>query len=505
MHDDPDRATRDSSSAELPLPALDGTGRAADPAAVASAGHGSLRSASLLLWVSALALLLVGAVIGRELLAPSYARLERERMERNLERAAQLVGIETETLAGLATEYASSGDAYAYMTATERSYELAHLVPQVLADFGVRHVAFVAPGGAVRFAASIDPDGHRFVDLADGVAALWQPGGPLSGAESGGRHGLITVSGELVEAAAQPITFRDGPRPAAGAVVLLRPLDGRVLDRFSRMLQLPLVVAPGEALPAGADRVIDAPDPHHTRGILRLASLDGHPVHLEITQPADLDLQGRQVLRAAGGILAAVVLLAAAALQLLLLRLDRSRRDREALALAHRAALERLAYHDPLTGLANRRRLHDQLRPMLAVARRESWTIGFLFVDLDGFKNVNDSFGHETGDELLVRVAERLGRCVRTGDVLARLGGDEFGLLLYRAGAEDARAVAERVQEELAEPFAVAGHSLEIGASIGIALAPRDGTRFGEILNAADTAMYHAKRSGTRVSFAGAT
>jgi diguanylate cyclase (GGDEF)-like protein/PAS domain S-box-containing protein len=155
---------------------------------------------------------------------------------------------------------------------------------------------------------------------------------------------------------------------------------------------------------------------------------------------------------------------------------------------------ERLAHdaeHDPLTGLPNRRRLQDALDSSL---QRDA--VAVLFVDLDGFKPVNDAYGHESGDHLLQQVSERLSNCVRHGDVLARVGGDEFVLLLPGVTSRrDAEATSARVREAIAEPFRIGDNDVVIGASVGVHLAaPADNPE--QALRAADHAMYVVKRAG---------
>ncbi|GIF13210.1 GGDEF domain-containing protein [Actinoplanes teichomyceticus] len=161
------------------------------------------------------------------------------------------------------------------------------------------------------------------------------------------------------------------------------------------------------------------------------------------------------------------------------------------------AELTRRAMHDMLTGLGNRALLWDRLTASLARARRADRRIGVLLLDLNGFKPVNDTYGHDTGDEVLRIVADRLRTCVRTEDTVARLGGDEFVIL-----AEDltevagALVIADRVVRALNEPMVVDGHALRTPASIGIALS-RPGQGADDVLRDADAAMYVAKRGGT--------
>jgi diguanylate cyclase (GGDEF)-like protein/PAS domain S-box-containing protein len=159
-----------------------------------------------------------------------------------------------------------------------------------------------------------------------------------------------------------------------------------------------------------------------------------------------------------------------------------------------------LAYHDSLTGLPNRALLHEHLELALARARRQETAVALLYLDLDGFKLVNDSLGHPAGDELLCHVTMRLSERRRNADLLARQGGDEFLLLLAdldRSTAEHtARRVAESLLRSLGRPFHISGAEFHIGASIGISLFPRDAADADQLLRHADASMYDAKANG---------
>jgi len=159
-----------------------------------------------------------------------------------------------------------------------------------------------------------------------------------------------------------------------------------------------------------------------------------------------------------------------------------------------------LAYHDSLTGLPNRALLQEHLELALARARRAGTGVALLYLDLDGFKLVNDSLGHPAGDELLCHVSLRLSQRRRDADLLARQGGDEFLLLvadLDRAKAErDAKRVADGLLRALAKPFQISGAEFHIGASIGVSLFPRDAADADQLLRHADASMYDAKANG---------
>ena len=162
--------------------------------------------------------------------------------------------------------------------------------------------------------------------------------------------------------------------------------------------------------------------------------------------------------------------------------------------------LRDLAYHDELTGLPNRSLLYDRLGLAITQSHRQSSHLALLFLDLDDFKAVNDSFGHGSGDRLLVELAARVRSSVRAGDTVARFGGDEFIVLLDSVtGPEDAARVAAKVLDAVRAPFRLEGHEVAIAASVGVSVYPRDGTSPDELVRSADAAMYRDKHERSRV------
>jgi diguanylate cyclase (GGDEF)-like protein len=157
----------------------------------------------------------------------------------------------------------------------------------------------------------------------------------------------------------------------------------------------------------------------------------------------------------------------------------------------------RQAHHDALTGLASRRLFLEQLSQQLAVVQSDGGTLAVLFLDLDRFKEINDSLGHAVGDQLLTVTAGRIAEQLRSGDTASRFGGDEFAVMLTRVdGPHDAAAVARRIVAALAKPILVAHHRLRVGVSIGVALSGADGREPAELVARADLALYEAKRRG---------
>lgn len=159
--------------------------------------------------------------------------------------------------------------------------------------------------------------------------------------------------------------------------------------------------------------------------------------------------------------------------------------------------LRYLAYHDPLTGLANRKQFHERLSQSLTWAQSNNQLVALMFIDLDGFKQVNDTLGHDIGDQLLKIVAQRLIHTVRSSDIVSRLGGDEFTVILCNiAKVEYAAQIAEKILENLSQVFVLDGHNIFVTGSIGISIYPHDGEEEETLIKNADSAMYRSKQLG---------
>ncbi len=171
------------------------------------------------------------------------------------------------------------------------------------------------------------------------------------------------------------------------------------------------------------------------------------------------------------------------------------------------AAARHDAVHDPLTGLPNRVLFNDRLEHGLAQARRHEWGLAVMFIDLDDFKKINDNHGHAAGDSVLNVIASRLSESVRDDDTVSRQGGDEFLYLLTEVKSQqDLSTVAEKILASIQSPCSVTvdGRTINasVSASVGIAIFPKDGTTPDELIQSADKAMYRAKKSKSRYSFA---
>ena len=166
----------------------------------------------------------------------------------------------------------------------------------------------------------------------------------------------------------------------------------------------------------------------------------------------------------------------------------------------HSKMLEPLALTDALTGIANRRLLADRMSVALVHARRNKSAMAVMYLDLDGFKKINDTLGHLVGDVLLKMVAERLTATVREEDTVARLGGDEFIIALWHVtGPDDAARVALKMIEAISHPYSIEGHTVRITTSIGVSIYPAHGEDASMLMKSADLALYEAKRAGKNV------
>jgi diguanylate cyclase (GGDEF)-like protein len=217
-------------------------------------------------------------------------------------------------------------------------------------------------------------------------------------------------------------------------------------------------------------------------------------VYNDVTELVQANQRGQwKILGAVLGAMALVYVV----VQLILMRYQRLLHEQERARAAQEERIRYQAYHDALTGLPNRASFTEHLEEAMRRAKRAGWPLGVLFLDLDHFKRVNDSLGHDAGDRLLRVAAERIRRAVREADMLFRMGGDEFTVLLEDVrGPEEAAMVAGRVLEGIAEPLQLQHHEISVTASIGIALYPRDDVAGERLLKSADTAMYRAKELG---------
>jgi diguanylate cyclase (GGDEF)-like protein len=340
---------------------------------------------------------------------------------------------------------------------------------------GIDMSIVVAPDGRVAYATAA---GERATPLIGGpppagLADLVRHVGRLRPEEP--QIALVDVAGGPAIASAGIIREESGTPPDRPSLpVFVDLLDAAFLDQVERHFGLVDLrwQASGEGTPPGS---------------LALTASDGRSLGALTWQ---LDLPGTSMLH---GMIPALATVLGGVGALTALVLGHARQTARRLQ-----AAEAQVMHDTLTGLTNRLLLVDRLQQALAAVRRERCQAAVLYIDLDGFKAVNDTFGHELGDELLVEVARRLRHAVRETDTVGRIGGDEFVVVQTGGAQPDTAAfLCHRLLQVLATPYALGGgHRVRVAASIGVALAPEDAMEAAKLLRLADRAMYRAKDSG---------
>jgi diguanylate cyclase (GGDEF)-like protein/PAS domain S-box-containing protein len=278
----------------------------------------------------------------------------------------------------------------------------------------------------------------------------------------------------------------------AGALtgMMLLDLDGRIIDS-NRALQELLGQSPGELAGRRASDFVHPDDRREARAAYQRMIADGvsslRMQHRFVSRDGDVlwvDASASMVRDSDGHKSFAIGMIQDIT----------QRKETEAALLAQAELNEHQALHDALTGLANRTLFRSRIDQAVKAERSTGLRAAVLVIDLDGFKEVNDSLGHAAGDELLMELGRRLCASVRVSDTVARLGGDEFGVLLpYASVSHDVTGAVERMHAAIEEPIALQGLSLSLQASVGVALYPEDGKDVETLLRCADAAMYHAK------------
>jgi diguanylate cyclase (GGDEF)-like protein len=423
----------------------------------------------------------IGVLLGATMAALSavtvWTALEQDRyaLETSRRLAGTAFAVAREAMARSVVDYAVWDDAVRHLVLTlDEAWAADNLETLRKAAGGQSTFAIDGTGRTVY---SLDEDGLR----SDRAAEAYLTGGLGSllreaRAQAGeGVTGFVDANGTPVLAAAAAVLphTAEVARPDGPLTVLL------AVDRLddARLREI------GELYLLRDLRLADAAD---GAGLLSLATAGGGRVGGLVWQP---DRPGTELLRRLVPALAALSLGLGLGAVLVL------RHARQVALIIHES--ERRAATDALTGLPNRVLLRDRIGQALARLRRNAGEVGVLYLDLDGFKTVNDTHGHAAGDALLRLVADRLRGCVRESDTLARLGGDEFVILLGEpSSAEDAAACARRAAAALALPFQLAEATVAIGVSIGIAMAQPATSDADALLRAADRALYRAKQEG---------
>ncbi len=478
---------------------------------------------------------LIYGVVVTAMIYPRFLEIERHEAEQAMRRVLAGLAAEREALDVLVLDWASWDDTYEFVVTRSTEFINANLIEQTFIDVRLDLIVFLDRGRRMVWGRTWNRAANarrRAVDFADPgsplVRALTVPSdgrGPVSGLAE-------TTSGRLL-LVARPILTSTNQGPRRGTLIMGRRFDAVAIEAVAARLRDTVAVtdpsvvpvrlpAPGEVIVGPGEK----PETMVAHAILD--DLFGAPLWvLSVTTPRHATAAGRTTLMAtvlvATALALAVLLVVIGALDGLVVRplkrlaatiiglggadgrpqdLPTSRADElgvvaRAVREMHHAILE-VAHRDSLTGLPNRLSFYERADHMLNAAQRNGNRVAFLLIDLNGFKTVNDTRGHQSGDLVLREVGRRLRGAVRESDVVARIGGDEFVIL--GEGFSDAETEIDRMAIKLLSvfrtPIEVLGGGAMVGASIGASLYPVDAIEIDQLLGCADRAMYAAKRQG---------
>jgi diguanylate cyclase (GGDEF)-like protein len=497
-----------------------------------------MRKQVLLAACLAAVVLIIGVFYSaRSVLIHSFASIEADEARQSIERVRQALQADLHQLDVAAEDYALWDDFYDFVRAGKLQQQFAHYFSRGgLDNIHIDVVWVVDPSGHTLLQLGTDDPAGGLTDLSPATLRSLQSYTALlrDTTDSQKRTAqLVRMPAGAMAVSVRPIKLESHPGASAGTLLFGRYVDARVLQRLEQTSQLPVHatlldehgkpqlgvpravsdwlaaldhgssdVPPGRTndVPPWrtSDLLLQTGDPATLGSHVVLRDLAGRPLVVLSTTVARVALEvGKRTIT---WVVAALLMGFTLVLMLLVTLLNRSWRNR---ATAHRQWLDhqrkisRLARRDTLTGLPNRLHLQRLLPRLLNRAARDGTRVALLNLDLDHFKNVNDSLGHGMGDQLLTAVAQRLRSSTASHDVVVRMGGDEFVIvatLLPDALVVD--SIAGRIRDALAVPLDIGGVTLTVAPSIGISVYPEDGTDPEQLLKHADIALYNAKDRG---------
>lgn len=500
----------------------------------------SIQGRAALIVLAGLVALVVslGSVLER-VVEPTFAAIERREARVAADRIREAMRAELEALDRLAYDWAAWDDSYAFLQDWSDDYVSANLQPSALDVLGIDLLVFVDDGGRVIWSGLLD-------DSREGLAAAqgFMPGSQVPDPAlvalpgTGSRvMGLWRWGEEVLQVAVRPVTDTEEEETPNGAILMARRVDADRIAGLAGRLRLdlapqvlPPATGPGNvrSAPRG-DTTVTALDDAFLAAEVALRDIQGRPLlALSARLPRDVMSAARETLATAWGVavtaIVGVVGLIAVTLQVLIVRplLDLRRavvglaegkeaevaglpvRRRDEIGAVARsigkmhARISHLAHHDMLTGLPNRLSFAARARRIIETAREQHQLVAAMVIDLDRFKPVNDTYGHDAGDGVLREAASRMTQAVRDSDVVSRVGGDEFVVLCSIQTDAQAAEIAERIVRCMERPFTLeAGAQVQIGCSVGLTVCrPDDKAGLDHLLALADQAMYDAKRAG---------
>lgn len=511
----------------------------------------TIQSRLLVVLFSVLAMAAVGfGIVLSQVVFPGFQHIETEAAEASMARLRNAISGEAGELERLTADWSFWDDTWNFVTDGNQDFIDSNLVVSTFIDTDLSLIWVISEEGRTVWRGYLGKDSEEPVEAAPLPDHL-PLDHPFNKAmvDEEAVSGFVRAGDEILLAVASPILRSDGTGPARGVLVFARRFDQERFVDLSERIHHPVRAHTdiNEALqgrPSEVRRlvtvqpeqttVLDDSEKDHISGLMRVDSLEGEPLLVLVTRlDRSISEYGADVIVFAAAMLGLAALAALAGGYLLSSRmisepvarlmghieyvgltgdLERKVELPATTELGRMAAafnlmqerLQRVAHFDVVTDLPNRILFRDRARQVLKKTVRDHGKAAIIFIDLDRFKYVNDTFGHEYGDAVLRATAERLSGMLRSSDTVARLGGDEFAIVAGNIqSAADAERLARNLHMAFDEPMHVAGRDSFIGASIGIALFPDDGGEVEELLKNADIAMYRAKSSGGGCEFYG--
>jgi diguanylate cyclase (GGDEF)-like protein len=466
--------------------------------------------------LAALAVIASVFVAARGVLVHSFAAIEDEQARLNIGRVRKALQADIAQLEAATADYAFSDDTYEFLQGQDGDFIPSSLTRATLDTLRVQVAWLAGLNGRtlVNFAVPDEP-GRPLVGIPGDVLSKLQSAAPLLIAPQAGVK-LIRLPAGVLAVSAMHVLRTDRSGPPVGLLLFGRYLDSTLAARLGDTSQAPVQFtflgaqgrapsvtsqAVNEWLALGGsapDVLVQADGPRRLESHVLLFDISGRPlVVLSTSATREALLLGERTITL---VVAALLVCFALGVVMVVTLLNRNWRTRAAIQRAwldQQRKISRLARRDALTGLPNRLHLQKLLPRLIMRAAREGTRLALLYVDLDHFKNVNESLGHGSGDRLLTSIAERLRGSVAGHDLVVRMGGDEFLVVAtLLPDAEVVNTIADRIGSVLAVPLEIDEVTLSISPSIGISVYPEDGSDPEALLKHADIALYHAKDQG---------
>jgi diguanylate cyclase (GGDEF)-like protein len=462
----------------------------------------------------------------------SYLSLETKEVEDNLKRVNQAISQVTAQVSALTANWGAWSDTYKFIKDLNQGYINANLTLGSFASAEVNMILYLNTYGKPVYMMAVNPARTKEVALPAGLFEYLEPRGKLvyQPNPQSSLQGLISVSTGIMLVASHSIVTSDFKGPVLGTLIMGQYLSEHVIDKVKKITNLNIAIKQLDMI--GDDKefkkayaglleeqfVLDRRDDETVVGYEFLRDVNDKPIAImKSMMPRNVYHLGLDTIRYYNALIliysiVVVVLLWYLLQYLLVKRLEKLKGEMNNVdasanffsklidgvsdEVSSVASLYHQATHDALTGLANRNLLDQVFSKHLSNIDTHNKKIALLFLDIDHFKLVNDTLGHDVGDQLLISVSEKLNSILREDDLAVRLGGDEFIVMLVGVSAEDIKVVIDRIYKSLSLAEFIKDHELYVTASMGVSVYPEDGHDISTLLKNADIALYHAKETG---------